>query len=71
MVHLLYINDKDLHVLFQSNLHPIYIAMTVEKSPILIQHILKASKVLSLMCEKESKRSENVNEVSKSFLKKK
>ncbi|KAB7502920.1 Ankyrin repeat and MYND domain-containing protein 2 [Armadillidium nasatum] len=52
-------------LIMQTNLHPVYTAMIAEKNLDLLNNLDKCSKVLSLMCEKEAKRSENVNEKSK------
>lgn len=51
----------------QVNLHPVRIAVTVGASDILQKNINKAWRLLEHMCEKESKRPENVNEVSKTY----
>lgn len=51
----------------QVNLHPVKIALSVGASDILQENINKAWRLLEHMCEKESKRPENVNEVSKAF----
>lgn len=51
--------------LLQVNLHPVRIALAVGTSDILQKNINKAWHLLEHMCEKESKRPENVNEVSK------
>ena len=59
----LYHNLCTLHLL-QVNLHPVRIALSVGASDILQMNINKAWRLLEHMCEKESKRSENVNEVS-------
>ncbi|KAK7085593.1 Ankyrin repeat and MYND domain-containing protein 2 [Halocaridina rubra] len=50
-------------LIMQVNLHPVKIALTVEDSKELQNNMESAAAVLNLMCEKESKRSENVNEV--------
>lgn len=50
--------------LLQVNLHPVRIALSVGASEILQKNINKAWHLLEHMCEKESKRPENVNEVS-------
>ncbi|XP_037780221.1 ankyrin repeat and MYND domain-containing protein 2-like [Penaeus monodon] len=50
-------------LIMQVNLHPVRIAMYLERSEVIRKHISSAYKVLDLMCEKESKRAEGVNEV--------
>ncbi|XP_068205700.1 ankyrin repeat and MYND domain-containing protein 2-like [Palaemon carinicauda] len=50
-------------LILQVNLHPVKIALTVEKSKDLQINISKAVEVLNLMREKENKRPENVNEI--------
>ncbi|KAG7171087.1 Ankyrin repeat and MYND domain-containing protein 2-like [Homarus americanus] len=50
-------------LIMQVNLHPVKIAFSVENSEELQKNITSAWKVLEIMCEKESKQSENVNEV--------
>ncbi|MCL4127641.1 UNVERIFIED_CONTAM: hypothetical protein GTU68_027676 [Idotea baltica] len=55
------------NLIMQTNLHPVYIAMTVEKSSILLNHLNDCSQVLKQMSEKEVMRSENVNEVLKTL----
>ncbi|MPC89670.1 Ankyrin repeat and MYND domain-containing protein 2 [Portunus trituberculatus] len=55
-------------LIMQVNLHPVRIALIVGGSDILQMNISKTWRLLEHMCEKESKRSENVNEVSKGFL---
>lgn len=57
--------SKFLAYLIQVNLHPVRIALSVGASDILQKNINKAWHLLEHMCEKESKRPENVNEVSK------
>ena len=52
----------------QVTLHPVRIALIVGASDILQMNINKAWRLLEHMCEKESKRSENVNEVSKALI---
>lgn len=51
------------NLIMQVNLHPVRIALIVGASDILQMNINKAWRLLEHMCEKESKRSENVNEV--------
>ncbi|XP_064094510.1 ankyrin repeat and MYND domain-containing protein 2-like [Macrobrachium nipponense] len=51
------------NIILQVNLHPVKIALTVDKSKDLQQNISKAVEVLNLMREKENKRPENVNEI--------
>ncbi|XP_076033194.1 ankyrin repeat and MYND domain-containing protein 2 isoform X2 [Oratosquilla oratoria] len=55
--------DPLYHLIMQVTLHPVHIALTLEKSQVLMDNIVKAYKVLDLLCEKEYKRQENVNEV--------
>ncbi|XP_042886415.1 ankyrin repeat and MYND domain-containing protein 2-like [Penaeus japonicus] len=50
-------------LIMQVNLHPVRVAMHLEKSEVIRKHISSVYKVLDLMCEKESKRQEGVNEV--------
>lgn len=50
-------------LIMQVNLHPVKIALTVDNSKELHTNIKSVVNVLNLMCEKESKRPENVNEV--------
>lgn len=50
-------------LIMQVNLHPVRIALAVGASDILQKNINKAWHLLDHMCEKESKRPENVNEV--------
>lgn len=50
-------------LIMQVNLHPVRVAMYLERSEVIRKHISSAYKVLDLMCEKESKRPEGVNEV--------
>ncbi|KAK8740103.1 hypothetical protein OTU49_003034 [Cherax quadricarinatus] len=50
-------------LIMQVNLHPVKISIFVENSEVLQNNITSAWKVLEIMCEKESKCPENVNEV--------
>lgn len=50
-------------LIMQVTLHPVKIALFLENSEELQKHITSAWKVLDNMCEMESKRSQNVNEV--------
>ncbi|XP_045593246.1 ankyrin repeat and MYND domain-containing protein 2 [Procambarus clarkii] len=50
-------------LIMQVNLHPVRIAFFVENSEELQNNITSAWKVLEIMCEKESKRPANINEV--------
>ncbi|KAG0699140.1 Ankyrin repeat and MYND domain-containing protein 2 [Chionoecetes opilio] len=49
-------------LIMQVNLHPVRIALSVGASALLQEHSNKAWRLLDHLCEKESKRSENVNE---------
>lgn len=46
-----------------TNLHPVRIALTLQKTPVIFESLLKIKKVLELMSEKEMKRRDDVNEV--------
>ncbi|KAG8222273.1 hypothetical protein J437_LFUL001471 [Ladona fulva] len=50
-------------LIMQVNIHPVRVALTVQKSPALLDNIPRACKVLDLMCEKEMKRGQETNEV--------
>lgn len=47
----------------QLNLYPVRIALNLQKSPVLLDHLDKIKKVLNLMSEREAKRGGDVNEI--------
>lgn len=57
------LSDSFHSFIMQINIHPIRVALNIQKYVLLFDHLSKVKKVLELMCEREMKRSTDSNEV--------
>ena len=50
-------------LIYQVNLHPIHLLLTIQKLPLLYDNLAKVKNVLEMLCENQMKRGREVNEI--------
>lgn len=63
MCEITHLTGKIIVLKFQTNMHPVKVALDLKKLPPLMEHLSCVKKVLEMMSEKEMKRGMETNEV--------